>query len=687
MEGDNEWDPNQLIRPLSQVALKELNAFRGGALAMDMDSTTENVTEASPFADGTTITKNMRFSSEEQRNIVIGVLDMLRAPEWNSVMLGFLLQDDVTEIFVNFISQYVEDEAEGGVQVGLHREYLDMIALERGYKAMEFLLKALHQEPEFKKAKMKCIVRGLFNIFRKGAKGNFFHAQKVLGFFFETGQPVSEIMKIPRDELFIPFLRHIHEPPVLEILVDCIMSGAANTRKDFSELLRECKFLSIVGDYLCCDKNAVDRVERVFAGSDIMRRLLELATEFQSCVVFADKCQLFALVDRILVVLIERDEQGNSKERYDPNCPVKQSLSGVLLNLVRDSRDVYRLRLNGQHGPKLEANFLGTRVASHMNELCQLLLSSFQGKSTREVKLAGFKVPSFGIWRLSLIELIYELFTSCKNREEQEGVLNAVPGPFWKLLVNNFFDYKHNNMYHVLFYRITVWLLKTGHEPSLKNLLSKPKLLARMIEHYRLKDFDGAFKGHILFICIALKLTALQQVGSKSSSRYVKDLLDHHHAWQDFQQEVEEGCLHLMRGSDCQTSINVDVKSKAFFGPSVTPIDETMAVEQMPGQQMPGQIVPTNTGPASTNAEMGLDTPIARYLGFLPFQETLAADATPETAAKDASSGKGGMNSASVDELSVWIESESDEKAQRGGGKGNNSNNNKKKNNKKKKKK
>ena len=559
-------------------------------------------------------------------------------------LCGFMYPVDVTEVLTNFIAQYIEG-LKGDGSRPFHREYTDMISLERSYRTMEYLIKVFLVERAFVEKKIKCIFSGLFNIFKPEALGNFFHAHKVITHLLthpeSATDAIAEILALPRESAILPFLNNLHEPPVLDIFVACAQCSCdASLRRRFYHLIHECSYLSVLAGYLCCPAPSPFQIESVFAGGDIVNRIVDLEVEQQSKLLFWDVASLYRLVDAICEAILKGSagDDSEGKTSLNPNCPVKQTLFECLMKILKSSREVFLHRASGGNGPKFEVNFLGKHLSLQIGAFSNLILKSFQGKSVSEVKLAGFKVASFGVWRMTCIELIYQLLANCSDQEAQASALNSVPGPFWKLLVNNFFEYKHNNMFHVLFYRITVWLLKTGHEQSLKQFISKPKLLSKMIEHYKMKKFDGAFRGYILFICIALKLTLLQQSGNISAGSYVKDVLDHHHMWKEFQEDIDDGVRHLLRGSDCVKSNDINVRSKAYLGPLVTPVDETMLNR------------------VNLHSDTDLKSPIAMYLGFLPKEDDHHAMPETRSEKEEKSEVKGGIE-LDIDQLSDWIDS------------------------------
>ena len=81
------------------MALQELKAFEKNE-SMPEDG-------FMGFNDGTEMTKDMSFSTEDQRNVVIGVVDLLRNPQWNPVMLDFLLQDGKISLWNLMVALYI----------------------------------------------------------------------------------------------------------------------------------------------------------------------------------------------------------------------------------------------------------------------------------------------------------------------------------------------------------------------------------------------------------------------------------------------------------------------------------------------------------------------------------------------------------------------------------------------------
>ena len=145
--------------------------------------------------------------------------------------------------------------------------------------------------------------------------------------------------------------------------------------------------------------------------------------------------------------------------------------------------------------------------------------------SSRRIKLSAYSVPSFSTLRMALVCLVSSLtrfIERALTSAQATQLLDALPQSIWKMLSSLFIDYRsahscshhvftrsslfpcfvcpfvcfafsHNNLYQAQFYRIFRFALRAGHLPTLRPLLSKSKLVSRMISAYT--DAEPSSKG------------------------------------------------------------------------------------------------------------------------------------------------------------------------------------------------
>jgi len=106
---------------------------------------------------------------------------------------------------------------------------------------------------------------------------------------------------------------------------------------------------------------------------------------------------------------------------------------------------------------------------------------------------------------------------------------------FSKKIITPLFSNSHNSVYHAIFYKFVVTIIKSNDVPTLKNLFTKTKFLTRMVEQYDDPKTFGC-RGYILLISNVLRLTC----DSQKPSDYIPTMLTSHHTWKDFEPKLRE---------------------------------------------------------------------------------------------------------------------------------------------------
>jgi hypothetical protein len=127
-------------------------------------------------------------------------------------------------------------------------------------------------------------------------------------------------------------------------------------------------------------------------------------------------------------------------------------------------------------------------VALCFLSLCEALVKSDHSNMKKDEHALHPKVPlpghvvaaGFSKHRMALVDVV------CMLAQIDSRFVAAIPDSAWRLLVNWFFEYRHNNMYAIRFNQLIQKLLRlpTLHETVLKNLMTKHKLLTKMVQFY-----------------------------------------------------------------------------------------------------------------------------------------------------------------------------------------------------------
>jgi hypothetical protein len=92
-------------------------------------------------------------------------------------------------------------------------------------------------------------------------------------------------------------------------------------------------------------------------------------------------------------------------------------------------------------------------------------------------------------------------------------------------------SFRYNNIYHSLFYRLFLYVLRKRYEPLIHDvLLGNMCFLTRLIEHYRTWQNHSGCKGYILLMCNAIKLF----VSQLPIDDVISQLFQSHELWNEF---------------------------------------------------------------------------------------------------------------------------------------------------------
>jgi len=170
-------------------------------------------------------------------------------------------------------------------------------------------------------------------------------------------------------------------------------------------------------------------------------------------------------------------------------------------------------------------------------------------------------------------EPLGETEIDCAN---QPGVVyNPWPG-----ICDLLFNYPENNMFHVQFYRLIHTLCITNHEPTLKLVVQKCKLLSRALKVCCSQDRPCSTRGILLQCLNALRLHS----ESLSPNSFLRHYLESHDGWKAMKDEIKR---------------------------------MTMEQEQRGGGiAVPNVMGDTSVATSVSDVDIGLGSPLAISLGF-----------------------------------------------------------------------
>jgi len=152
-----------------------------------------------------------------------------------------------------------------------------------------------------------------------------------------------------------------------------------------------------------------------------------------------------------------------------------------------------------------------------------------------QTKYSSFSVErNFSIFRLNLVEVIHMLM-----HHDSLNVLNKLgTSEFWPLATTWFFTHAHNNVYHVLYYKMFRIVLENEHEESLRSILRKSRLINKLIDAFKARK-NSATSGLAGF-CILISNVLRLKSNCITSGAYVRGFLRVHLKWQNYLKDLSE---------------------------------------------------------------------------------------------------------------------------------------------------
>jgi len=465
----------------------------------------------------------------------------LDTPELSEKMVDMLLQEGTIEQYLDQIvlidpsirlPHHYKPRTELPYRV---RDYSNMAIVKRSYNAMELLSGNSKSLGRLLQAKFKNIVIKLFEIFSYNSNGNFHHFRKLFESLLRF-KPIEilDLILFPREgqpPLVLSMLEFLDESPVSAALGTILFFPMRLTvteserKRKLSHFLSTFQFIKQIVIRMGYSDNTA------LASSDFLFRIIDECTRVESSEVITSTMENpnDCLVDWVFQVLyLKGSHQGNAQ---------KASCFKVLLALLTKSAPkefevpvtTGNFYTNAtQKTPNGLADIhdiVRDKIVNNLTKISELLISSVN--KCPGVSFGKYQVRhGFPSMRLGALEVMYE---AIRELEDLTEPLQKLPPGLWRVMIDWFFDFSHNNVYHAIFYKLVVTVLKSNHIPSLKNLLTKTKFLTRMIEHYEQFPNSGC-RGYILLICNVLRLTN----DSQRASDYIPSMLSSHHLWNEF---------------------------------------------------------------------------------------------------------------------------------------------------------
>ncbi|KAL1922861.1 uncharacterized protein VTP21DRAFT_9237 [Calcarisporiella thermophila] len=562
--------------------------------------------------------RSLRHTSET----LVRKLLSLESMRLDARAVDVLLLEGIMEIVMSHVTRVPHNspphtfeigDGDGIIRADLReRDRVDLEATKRSYHAMELLCSSASLNVKLTNETFSTILKCLFDIFHPRSEGNFNHFARIFDFLLKR-RPSTVMDFVVLDHLTSPrimqMLPYAHEPAVNASILNLLFfatSDISDKRKRFEchERLYEIGFLEKIIKSL----KSKDFVE---TGADLIIRMVEESSKLDYIQILFNnmtKPSCHMIDDLIEMLKLEDITQRNVAISIlhalliKANLPPFRSLASMNYNSMDISPPESPL------SPVSEA--VKSNLRRHFNTLCSILLGTPRDENIdKAILFSSYSVPRpFTTARMNLLEIIYETL----NGPEPIPLLEGVPPLFWKSLVQWFFDYRFNNLFHTLFYKIFSVVLKSNHSPSLKALITKTKLINRLIDQFEDNGQHTGNRGHIILIANTLRLTA----DSQPPSGYIHTMLVTHVRWKEF--------LPTLKRATARQTIAVDKfqipgfrRPLPHFSPLLRGLNSTSPLSRSP-YGFAYQTIHDDTLNFSPQEEIGIDigSKYALLLGF-----------------------------------------------------------------------
>eukprot|EP01089_Gocevia_fonbrunei_P022523 TRINITY_DN9141_c0_g1_i1.p1 TRINITY_DN9141_c0_g1~~TRINITY_DN9141_c0_g1_i1.p1 ORF type:complete len:694 (-),score=157.19 TRINITY_DN9141_c0_g1_i1:28-2109(-) len=382
------------------------------------------------------------------------------------------------------------------------------------------------------------LVKELFNIFEVKAEGDFDNFDKVFQSLFNPyGARIISLLSSSQENasLVLHLLNYLHDPAISDTLM-LIMKTLLPEQQlvTFYNSLNENGFFTYLGNKIYGDSGLSSFEE----ASNFFVQLVEACSSYNSAdVLFKELGQNFTFVDGLINGIC--NTSGKTPKEQQVAC-----IHALRALVLKSGEQLFDQSLDAYTQTPLPNMLRGIRVPIHqrlhdkVKLLSEKILNDAHARHTApksdaegtavSVRYATYTVKHpLSMATLSLLEVLLDL-----TEENPTGVLQEFPAPMWKLLGGWCLENKFNNIYHSLFYRFFLAMMKANHTQTIKALLSgNSKFLGKLIDHYSTTDSKtSGFRGYIIKMSNYLRLLG----DTQAPGDFLKDLLLSHAQWQMF---------------------------------------------------------------------------------------------------------------------------------------------------------
>lgn len=387
--------------------------------------------------------------------------------------------------------------------------------------------------------KLREIIVRMFDVFHPASAGNFYHFTRLVEYFLVHKPlrfldlvmlPMPYQVSFPTDShenllapnvqkpLIFQGLFYLHHPPVIGAFLKMLLwqskddLTSTRTQKARYESLQEQEFLECLLSILCAE-NADP--EQTMGAAQFLQRLVTACTEIDHTDILFKSLE----ADKMLIKQCTQLLYTSSTPHFQFRCVVDVLFA---LGVKTNDRMFRPLCLNDINSTPGETNVKPAEsvlasVSLHVvdaikDEIGKLgeLIRQYPFSGTSEQALGPIMLNAhtvahpFSRNRLALVELFVE---TLKRSLLDYSILDDLPGLIFLDMADWFFEYRYNNLYHNLYYRMITIIIRSNHRSCIKKVLIKPRLVQRMITHFESTDSTGC-RGHIIMILNFIRLTS-----------------------------------------------------------------------------------------------------------------------------------------------------------------------------------
>jgi hypothetical protein len=412
-------------------------------------------------------------------------------------MVDFLLQDNVIEKFVGFITQNGSGRQRPSPTDQLGEE------MKLSYKAVLLLSPDMITDPlnTILTKKAAAITRKLFDIFRTDSAGSFYHAYRVLECLLrlypaETFEGLTSDGLLP--ERMVNVTRYIGYPPVCELLIMLIaltplprsspvFGLCSKARWAFLEEMNQWGFMVNMAKVVCnptqhclCD-SYVSADQHSTAAAQLLQDLTEkLSLEDTGDLLLLPFGKASVLMDELIDCSVDVSREAGMRRSA-------AKLICFLLRRAAESEIVCFIPGASPNAPP-SATYLPNRlyalrenivifIRNRMDAIMAAILAYDTPTDPLAPNSSNGKAP-FGVLRQLLIEVLVLMV------ESDETIASLITLDLFKAMISWTLHYAYNNIYHAVFYRLIFAVLRQGQEDAQRVLFKKAKFASFLIDNF-----------------------------------------------------------------------------------------------------------------------------------------------------------------------------------------------------------